>query len=89
MQKLWQMSKAKMGEESIKSMKSHMQKVVILNAHICVQGGGEVEKPVIRYVRTTWMAPNKCCEFFFRALVQSSKLEHQRQQGKCRSFLPS
>ena len=28
-------------------------------------GGTGVEKSVIRYVRTKWMAPDKCCGIFF------------------------
>ena len=28
-------------------------------------GGGGVEKSVLRYTRTKWMAPNKCCGIFF------------------------
>ena len=38
---------------------------VTLNAYICLQGGEEVEKSVLRYVRTKWMAPKKCCGIFF------------------------
>ena len=40
MRKLWQTNKVKMGEESIKSMKSHTQKGVTPNANICIQGEG-------------------------------------------------
>ena len=29
------------------------------------EGGGGVEKSVIKYVRTKWMAPNKYCGIFF------------------------
>ena len=43
---------------------------------------------VVRYVRSKWMALNKCCEKFFCALVRPSTLEHHRQQGKCSCFLP-
>ena len=35
-----------------------------LNWVICVQRGREVEKLVIRYARTKWMAPDKCCGIF-------------------------
>ena len=28
-------------------------------------GGGGLDKLVQRYVRTKWMAPNKCCGIFF------------------------
>ena len=35
---------------------------VIQNVYRCVQG---VEKSVIRYLRTKWIAPNKFCEIFF------------------------
>ena len=65
MRKLWQMSKVRMVEESIKSMKSHKQKGVTLDAYLCLQRGRGVEKLVIRYVSTKWMAPNKCCGIFF------------------------
>ena len=47
--------------------------------------GEEVEKLVIRYVRPKWIAPNK----YFCALARPSTLEHHREQGKCRRFLPS
>ena len=30
--------------------------------HMLTRG---VKKSVLRYVRTKWMAPNKCCEIFF------------------------
>ena len=33
--------------------------------HVQVRTGGWVEKFVIRYVGTKWMAPNKCCGIFF------------------------
>ena len=36
----------------------------IQNVCRCVLGEG-VEKSLIRYVRTKWMAPNKCCGIFF------------------------
>ena len=36
-------------------------------------GGGVVEKLDIRYVRTKWMAPDKCCGTFF---VHWSGQEH-------------
>ena len=32
--------------------------------HMLTRGRG-VEKLVLRYVRTKWMAPNKCCGIFF------------------------
>ena len=32
--------------------------------HMLTRGKG-VEKLVLRYVRTKWMAPNKCCGIFF------------------------
>ena len=32
--------------------------------HMLTRGRG-VEKSVLRYVRTKWMAPNKCCRIFF------------------------
>ena len=42
---------------------------VTLNAYICLQGrpegGRGVEILVLRYVRTKWTAPNKCCGIFF------------------------
>ena len=58
------MSKVKIVEESIKSMKSHKQKGVTLDAYLCLQRGRGVEKLVIRYVSTKWI-PNKCCGLFF------------------------
>ena len=58
------------------------------SVEVCAGGRG-VEKLVIRYVRTKWMAPNKFCGIFFCALVRPSTLEHHRQQEKCRCFLPS
>ena len=81
MRKLWQTSKVKTGEESIKLMKSLTQKELTVNAYICIQrrgrgglgGGGVVEKSDIRYVRTKWMAPDKCCGTFF---VHWSGQEH-------------
>ena len=48
MRKLWQTSKDKMGEESIKSMKLHTQKESYYKyVHMCTRGRG-VEKLVIR-----------------------------------------
>ena len=38
---------------------------VTLNAYICLQGREGVEKSFLRYGRTKWMAPNKCCGIFF------------------------
>ena len=65
MRKLWHTSKVKTGEESIKSMKSHTQKGGYSKCiHIRARGRG-VEKSVIRYVRTKWIAPNKCCGILF------------------------
>ena len=46
-----------------------------------------VEKLVLSYVRTKWMALDKCCDIFFCELVRSSTLKHHRQQLKCRCFL--
>ena len=54
MRVLWETSKVKMGEESIELIKSRTQKVIKI-----------VKKLVIRYVRTKWMASNKCCGKFF------------------------
>ena len=66
MKKLWQTSKIKTGEESIKSMKSRTQKVGYSNyVHMHTRRRG-VEKYVIRYVRIKWLAPNKYCETFFK-----------------------
>ena len=69
MRKVWQTSKVEMGKESIKSMKSHTQKggyskCVPMSTRKRRRGRG-VEKLVIKYVRTIWMAPNKCCGIFF------------------------
>ena len=47
------------------------------------RGGGGVEKLVIRYVRTTWMAPNKCCENFF---VHWSGQVHSRASAPARKM---
>ena len=38
---------------------------VPLNAYRCLQGRGGLEKLVLRYVSTKWMAPNKCCGIFY------------------------
>ena len=38
---------------------------VTLNWYICLQGGGGIEKSVLKYVRTKWVASNKCCGIFF------------------------
>ena len=65
MKKPWQMSKVKMGEESIKSMKSRKQKGGYSKCVNMRTSGREVEKSVIRYVRTKWMAPDKCSGIFF------------------------
>ena len=32
---------------------------------LMIKGRGRVEKAVVRYVRTKWMAPNKYCGMFF------------------------
>ena len=48
-----------------------------------------VEKSVLRYVRNKWIAPKNFNGIFFCALVGPDTLEHHRQQGKCRCFLPS
>ena len=65
MRKLWQTSKVKMGEESIKSMKSHTQKESYSKRVHMRTSRRELEKLVIRYVRTKWMTPDKCCGIFF------------------------
>ena len=36
-----------------------------LNAHICLQGRGRVEKLVLRQVGTKWITSNKYCGIFF------------------------
>ena len=66
MRKLWQTSKVKMGEENIKSMKSRPQKGgYSKRVDMRKERGGGVEKSVIKYVRTKWMAPNNCCGISF------------------------
>ena len=51
-----------MGEEGIKSMKSRIQngrrveERYSKSVHMC----RAIEKMIIRYVRTKWMAPDKC-----------------------------
>ena len=65
MRKLWQTSKVKMREESVKSMKSRKPKggcSKCVNMSTRERG---VKKSVIRYVRTKWMAPDKCCGILF------------------------
>ena len=62
--------------------------IVTLNAYICLQWRQGIEKLVLRYVRTKWMAPNKFCGAFFVHWWQST-LKHHRQQRKCRCFLSS
>ena len=42
--------------------------------------GGWAEKSLLRYIRTKWMAPNKCCGIFFCALVRPSTLKYDSQQ---------
>ena len=42
-----------------------MAETVTLNAYIRLQRRGGVEKLVLSYIRTKWMAPNKCCGIFF------------------------
>ena len=39
--------------------------------HMLTRGRG-VEKLVLRYVRTKWMAPNKCCGIFFLCIDPAS-----------------
>ena len=65
MRKLWQSSKVKMWEESIKSMKSRTQKWAYSKYVHKRARGRRVEKSVIRYVCNKWMAHNKCCGTFF------------------------
>ena len=65
MRKLWQTSRVKMGEESIESAKSRKQNGGYSKCVHLRTRGREAEKSVIRYVRTKWMAPNKCCGIFF------------------------
>ena len=61
MRKLWQTSKVKMGEESIKPMKSRTQRVYSKFVH---KGEGGVKKSVRRYVRTKWIAQTNVVEYF-------------------------
>ena len=70
MRKVWQTSKVEMGKESIKLVKSHTQKggyckCVDMSTRERRWERGGVEKSVIKYVRTKWMAPNKHCGMFF------------------------
>ena len=66
MRKAWQTSKVEMGKESIKSMKSYTQKGDYSKCvPMSTRGRKGVEKPVIKYVRTKWIAPSKCCGIFF------------------------
>ena len=71
MRKVWQTSKVEMGKESIKLVKSHTQKggyskcIDMSTRERRWERGGGVEKSVIKYVRTKWMAPNKYCGIFF------------------------
>ena len=59
---------------SVKSMKSRTQKGGYCKCVHIRTGGRRIEKSVIRYVSTKWMAPNKCCGIFF---VQWSGQMHQ------------
>ena len=65
MRKLWQTSRVKVGEESMKSMKSRTQKDSYSKQVPMRTRWRGIEKSVIRYVRTKWMAPDKCCGIFF------------------------
>ena len=50
-------------ESRLSNRWNHMRKRgVTLNAYIFVRG---LEKSVVKYVRTKWMAPSKYCEIFF------------------------
>ena len=64
MRQLWQTSKVKMGEERIKSMKKHKQNGGYFKYVHMFTRGRSVEKLIIRYVRTKWMAPEKYCGMF-------------------------
>ena len=48
--------------------------------HMLTRGRG-VEKLVLRYIPTKWMAPSKCCRIPFCALVQPSTLKHQGKEN--------
>ena len=64
MSKLSQKSTVKMGEESIKSMKSCLQTRDYSKFIHIRTSGRRGEKLVIRYVRTKRMALNRCCGIF-------------------------
>ena len=64
MSKLRQTSTVKMGEESIKSMKSCSQTRDYSKCIHMRTSGRRGEKSVIRYVRTKHMALTRCCEIF-------------------------
>ena len=53
-----------MGEESVKLIKPHTQKFGYYKGVHMHTSGMRIEKSVIRYVRTKWMTPNKCCGIF-------------------------
>ena len=51
----------------IKSIRSHMQKVEVLQMHKCAHKGGcgKKKKLVVRYARTNWMPSDKSHGTFF------------------------
>ena len=84
MRKLWQISKVKMIEESIKLMKSRMQKGGYPKRVHMRTRKREFEKSVIRYARTKMNGSKQMLWSIFCALV--GQVHHH--QGKCRCFLP-
>ena len=81
------MSKVKMGEESIKSMKSYTQNGGYFKClHMCTRGGGcEIGLKIRTYLMD---GPKQMLLNIFCALLRPCT-EHHRQQGKSRCFLPS
>ena len=64
--KLWETSKQsqnRRGEYQVDEI-THAKGGYSKCVHMCTKGRG-LKKLVIRYVRTNWMAPSKCCRIFF------------------------
>ena len=80
MRKLWQTSKGKIAEESIKSMKSRKQK---RSYSKCIHMRPRRREAKKCYKHTNWMTPNKCCGILF---VDCSGQVHKKN---CRCFFPS
>ena len=75
-------------ESRLSNRWNHIRKRgITLNAYICVKVVIGLEKSVVRYVRTKWMAPNKCCEIFFH--IGSAKHTRASPSARKISLFPS